>query len=216
MWFNVVKYTPAQLALFAVAAMFWILAYILIIRNIRKYKYVGVPIAAVCTNFAWETLWSTAFYSDMGDAFEWGYRAWFFLDIFIFIGILQYGHKQLPDNTMLPYFQPTVILGWLGWMGAIYTFTVQYAPDHIGANSAYVVNTQMSFLYIVLILRQPHEPALQTPVIAWFKMLGTLLTTIFCFWCYPQSIFMLYLGVISFVLDMIYIVLVHRAMGKRA
>ncbi|TAE14606.1 MAG: hypothetical protein EAZ95_09730, partial [Bacteroidetes bacterium] len=82
--------------------MFWILAYILIIRNIRKYKYVGVPIAAVCTNFAWETLWSTAFYSDMGDAFEWGYRAWFFLDIFIFIGILQYGHKQLPDNTMLP------------------------------------------------------------------------------------------------------------------
>ena len=208
MWLNTDVYTLPQLILFMVAAAFWVVAYILIIKGIKKYQYVGIPVAAVCANFAWELLWSTAFRTNMGLLFEWGYRIWFFLDVYILIHLFRYGYKQAANKVIAQKTPQFLVLGLLMWIVGIYVFTNE-VYDPIGAKSAYAVNTNMSAIYIFLSLRQPNQETL-TPLIAWLKMLGTALTTVFCFWVFPKETTMLYLGVVSFILDMIYIYLTYK------
>ena len=102
--FNTVDYTVPQLILFGIAAAYWVWVYIVVIRDIIKNKFVGIPVLAVCSNISWEFLWSFVFYTNMGALFEWGYRAWFILDVFIFYSILRYGKMQFTDPALKKYF----------------------------------------------------------------------------------------------------------------
>lgn len=212
-WFNLDKYSAGQLLLFAVAALFWVVAYIIIIKEGFKKQYVGIPIAAVAANFAWEVLWSTVFETDMGLFFEWGYRIWLVLDIVIVYLILKYGHEQIDNKNQIIAFKPLFIFGFIAWLVGIYFLTKQYV-DPIGAVSAYLVNANMSLLFILLVLRQPKKATVVLRYdVAWYKMLGTALTSVFCFWAFPDQHFMLAMTVITFILDMIYIYLI-RKFGK--
>jgi len=211
-WFNTQDYTPAQLILFGIAALYWVWVYIVVIIDIRKYKFVGIPVLAVCANIAWEFLWSFKFYTNMGAAFEWGYRAWFMLDVYIIISVIRYGKIQFSDIQLKKNFLLIVIFAFLCWVAGIYALTIQY-EDPIGAVSAYLVNAHMSALYILLILKFPAEKSLSIST-AWHKMLGTALTSVFCFWVFPGAYFMLTMTVITFVLDMAYIYLVTSKKKK--
>ncbi len=209
-WINLEKYTPAQLILFAIAALFWVLTYVLVIREAFKQKYVGIPIAAVAANFAWEILWSVVFKTDMGLLFEWGYRIWCILDIVIVYLLFQYGYKQIDNENQRKGFKPFFVFGVLSWMAGIYFFTKQYG-DPIGANTAYLVNANMSALFILLLQRQPQQIAIALRYdVAWYKMLGTALTSVFCFWVYPYQYFMLSMTVVTFILDITYIYLIAK------
>src|SRR4030095_593212 len=180
---------------------------------IIKNKFVGIPVLAVCANISWEFLWSFVFYTNMGALFEWGYRAWFILDVFIFYSVLRYGKRQFTDPSLKKYFGWMICFTTLSWTAAIYAFTRQYV-DPIGAISAYLVNAHMSALYILLILKFPKEKTLSVST-AWHKMLGTALTSVFCFWAFPKATFMLTMTVITFILDMTYILIVtyHRKLA---
>src|SRR6516165_12611508 len=101
---NTKDYSPAQLILFGLAAAYWVWVYIAVIRDIFKYKFVGIPVLAVCANIAWEFLWSFKFYTNMGALFEWGYRAWFILDVFIFYSVFRYGKVQFTDKRLQKFF----------------------------------------------------------------------------------------------------------------
>jgi hypothetical protein len=203
---NTVDYTPGQLVLFGVAAAFWVVVYIMVIAGIIKTKFIGIPALAICANFAWEFLWSFKYYTNMGALFEWGYRAWFILDVFIFWSLLRIGKIQFSDLRFQKNFIPVILFTFLCWVAAIFALTTEYA-DPIGAVSAYLVNVHMSALYLLFILKFPNEKTLSVAA-AWFKMLGTALTSVFCFWVFPTAYFMLTLTVITFILDMTYIYLV--------
>ncbi|HEY4325353.1 MAG TPA: hypothetical protein VGN20_15245 [Mucilaginibacter sp.] len=211
---NTHDYSVAQLILFGVAAAYWIWVYIVVVIDIFKYKFVGIPALAICANFAWEFLWSFKFYTNMGSLFEWGYRCWFVLDVFIFYSLFRYGKIQFSDALLKRKFSLIVIFALLAWICAIYAFTIRY-PDPIGAVSAYLVNTNMSAIYILLILKFPLEKSLSIST-AWHKMLGTALTSVFCFWVFPHEYFMLVLAVITFVLDIVYIYLVTKLKRQSA
>lgn len=206
--FNTKDYSLGQLILFGVAAACWVWVYIVVIIDIFKYKFVGIPVLAVCANIAWEFLWSFKYYTNMGALFEWGYRAWFILDIFILSAVLKYGKIQFTDKRLQKVFPLIIVFCFICWASGIYSLTSQYY-DPIGAVSAYLVNTNMSAIYIFLILNFPFEKSLGIST-AWLKMLGTALTSVFCFWAFPNQYFMLTLAVITFVLDMIYIFLVTK------
>jgi hypothetical protein len=206
--FNTHDYSVSQLILFAVAAAFWIWVYIVVIIDIVKYKFIGIPALAVCANIAWEFLWSFKFYTNMGALFEWGYRCWFVLDVFILYSLLRYGEVQFSNTLLKKNFRLIVIFASLAWVCGIYAFTAQY-NDPIGAISAYLVNTNMSAIYILLILKFPHEKSLSITT-AWLKMLGTALTSVFCFWVFTHEYFMLTLASITFLLDIAYIYLVTQ------
>jgi hypothetical protein len=205
---NTQDYSAEQLILFGVAAAYWVWVYIVVIIDIFKYKFVGIPALAVCANIAWEFLWSFKYYTNMGALFEWGYRVWFILDIFILYSIFQYGKIQFSDVFLKSKFNLIIIFAFLAWVCGIYAFTARY-PDPIGAVSAYLVNTNMSAIYILLILKFPQEKSLSIST-AWHKMLGTALTSVFCFWVFTHEYFMLTLSVVTFLLDMAYIYLVTK------
>src|SRR5215471_20709561 len=97
---NTTDYTPQQLILFGIAAAYWVWVYIVVIIDIGRYKFVGIPVLAVCANIAWEMLWSFRFVTNMGMFFEWGYRAWFILDVYIFYSLFRYGKKQFSDPVL--------------------------------------------------------------------------------------------------------------------
>jgi hypothetical protein len=204
--FNTADYTVSQLILFGVAAAYWVWVYIVVIKDIIKYKFIGIPALAVCSNISWEFLWSFFFYTNMGAFFEWGYRAWFILDVFIFYSVFRYGKKQFTNPALNTYFTWIILFTTAGWTAAIYTFTKEYV-DPIGAISAYMVNAHMSALYILLILKFPKEKTLSVST-AWHKMLGTALTSVFCFWVFPKAVFMLTMTVVTFILDITYIIIV--------
>jgi hypothetical protein len=204
--FNTDDYSVPQLVLFGIAAAYWVWVYVVVIKDILKNKFVGIPVLAVCANISWEFLWSFFFYTNMGAFFEWGYRAWFILDVFIFYSVLRFGKVQFADASLKKYFGWILAFTTLSWIAAIYTFTNDYV-DPIGAISAYLVNAHMSALYIFLILKFPNEKTLSVST-AWHKMLGTALTSVFCFWAFPKATFMLTMTVITFILDVTYIVIV--------
>jgi hypothetical protein len=205
---NTKDYSPAQLILFGVAAAYWVWVYIQVLIGIKKYKFVGIPALAVCANIAWEFLWSFKYYTNMGALFEWGYRAWFVLDVFIFYYLIKYGKIQFTDKRLQKNFVLIIVFCLVCWVAGIYAITQQYY-DPVGARSAYLVNTNMSAIYILLILNFPNEKALSVSA-AWHKMLGTALTSVFCFWAFPKEYFMLTLSVVTFILDLVYIYLVKR------
>jgi hypothetical protein len=205
---NTKDYTTPQLILFGVAAAYWVWVYIIVIKDIFKYKFVGIPALAVCANIAWEFLWSIKFYTNMGALFEWGYRAWFILDVFIFYSLFKHGRIQFTDKRLQKKFPLIIVFAFLCWVAGIYALTKQYY-DPIGAVSAYLVNINMSAIYILLLINFPKEPSLSISN-AWHKMLGTALTSVFCFWVFPDQYFMLTLSVITFILDVTYIFMVMK------
>jgi hypothetical protein len=213
-WFNTTDYTIPQLILFAVAALYWVWVYIVVIRDIVKNKFIGIPILAICANFAWELLWSVKFCTNMGLAFEWGYRAWFLLDLFIFYSMFKYGKIQFSNPILHKNFTPIVFFAFMSWIAGIYALTIEFY-DPIGATSAYLVNVHMSAIYILLILQFPNEKTLSVST-AVHKMLGTALTTVFCFWVFSDQYFMLTLGVITFILDCAYIFLIKKIRASQA
>jgi len=119
---------------------------------------------------------------------------------------LRYGKMQFSDPALKKYFGWIVVFTTASWAAAIFTFTKNY-NDPIGAVSAYLVNAHMSALYIFLILKFPKEKTLSLST-AWHKMLGTALTSVFCFWAFPDATFMLTMTVITFILDTTYIFIV--------
>ena len=84
-WFNLNVYSLLQILLFLTGAVFWIVNYVFVIRNIVKNKFVEMPASVLCANITWEFLWGFVFIPDMGFAIALGYKVWFMLDVFIVI-----------------------------------------------------------------------------------------------------------------------------------
>ena len=208
-WFNTVDYTIPQHLCFAVGCFLWVIVYIIIIRNIHRFQFIEIPMVAICTNFAWEIIWSWMFTTDMGLVYQWGYRAWFFLDCYIFYHIFKYGYKQL---VSMPKQYATLIMG----MGFIMAFAILYpyikvydAPiSHMGGYTGFLVNLFNSALFISLIVRK-NDIKLFSEWNAWLKFIGTGLVTVFAFMKFTDP-FLLSMGVVVAVLDIIYITIYYQ------
>ena len=199
-----VPYTVPQLILFAGGCLMWVVAYALIIRNARRDKGMDMAVVAVCSNFAWETLWSWAFKTDMGWFLVWTYRAWFFLDIYIFWLTLRYGASQVSVPSLARRFKPAA---WatLGAFGVMYYFFSAEGHDtRIGANSAYIAQLIISGPGLILLLKSPGLQGLSFHV-AWLRSFGTGANTVFMYLHYPGNHFVQAMGTVSFVLDMLYL-----------
>lgn len=202
---NLTDYTVLEHVLFATGCVLWVVTYVIVIRAIRRRRFVEIPLVAVCANFAWEFLWSFVFTTDMGALYVWGYRLWFFLDCYIVYGLLRFGWKQLDDGWLRAHAPALAAATWLGWMGMLYFFIADYdAPlTHMGALSGYVLNVMMSALYIPLLLRRHGDEAFSYAA-AWCKGIGTLLISVFCFLHFTDGL-LLSMCVVTAVLDAAYI-----------
>jgi len=203
-WFNMTDYTLAEHICFATGCFMWVIVYIIIIRNIRKFQFIEIPMVAICANFAWEFLWSWVFMTDMGELYVWGYRIWFFLDCYILYSVFKYGFKQLVSWPKR--FAKGLMIGGLAVSFFVLYFYLQnydYPISHMGAYSGYVLSVLMSALFISIILRLK-DTSLFSEWNAWLKFLGTLLVTVFCFLHFSDW-FLLSMGVVTALLDVFYL-----------
>jgi len=209
--FNLKDYTVTQHLLFAIGAFLWVVAYIKLIFRFNKIQFIEIPLIAICANFSWEFLWGFVFETNMGEFYQWGYRIWFFLDIFIVYALFKYGKNQFTLPQLKNKTIPFILFGMATWMAFLYFFIKEFDLEmtHMGAFSGYILNTMMSALYPILILKLG-KANLFSPLVAWSKGIGTFLISIFCFLKFPEYGWLLVMCVITTLLDGWYIYVVHQ------
>lgn len=204
-WINFEKYSDEVLILALCGAVFWVSVYFFTIRIIIKEKWVEMPLYVACGNIVWEFLWGFVFYEqiDMGKLFVWSYRIWFLLDIFIFISIYRYGYKQFENSLLRQHARKLVPGLTVMWFIILYAFIVTGVDAPFGAQSSYILNLGISTLYITLWLRLGAEQTFSKGI-ALCKMIGTAFYTVFFAVEFPENYFVPAIGLVIFILDMIY------------
>ena len=96
------------------------------------------------------------------------------------------------------------------WFIALYFFIGSYdAPlTHMGALSGYVLNVMMSALYIPVLMKN-YRTGTFSYAAAWFKGVGTLLISVFCFLHFSDGL-LLTLCAVTAALDAAYLVAFTR------
>lgn len=201
---NLVDYTIPEQILFAGGCLLWVLVYAILIRNDIKFKIIEMPIVAGCSNFAWEILWSIFYQPDTGQLLVWTYRAWLVLDVYIFYKVIMDGDKFVATPYLKKYFKPLTVLMMLAFLLVYYFYIGEGYDTPIGAHSAYIAQLFISVYYILLIFRLPDISRLSMPI-AWLRMLGTAMNTVFMFMHYPDHHFLHSMGVLAFIMDNFYI-----------
>lgn len=207
---NLDVYTPLEFVFYFTGFFLWGVLYVILVRNILKYKFVEMPFVVAAGNIAWELLYSFVFEMDMGYLLTWLYRVGTLVDVFIFIMVIRYGHKQISKLTSVhKYFRPMVVLIFIAWGILFYFYRSQGLDNSLGTVSAIQLNMVISALYIVLILSRPTLYGMSY-AIAWLKMMGTGLVTVFVFLHFPENHFIQTMGILVFIVDNIYIYMFAR------
>ena len=159
---NTAKYGTPELLFFAAGGIAWALAYMGVLREIVRQKFVEIPATAVAVNIAWEFTWGIVYRTDLGEVFVWGYRLWFLLDVFIVWGLLRYGVRHLQTAKLREYFRLAVVLAILAFAGTIYLLVRQGYDTSTGLVSGYMATLLMSALYVPQFFRErdrtPYSP----------------------------------------------------------
>ena len=186
----------------ATMGLSWTIVYLLVIYRSFKDKQCGMPSVAMAFNLSWEFLYSFMFYDAQSNLQLWINRVWFVFDVVIFVAFLLYGAKQwnkLYHKFFVPYTVSIVLSAFL----LLYFLQLDFGDSAI-TYSAFTMNVLMSWMFITMFLKQQDLKG-QAFGIAFFKMLGTAAATIILFQRYSQ--FLQVMGVLCFILDMIYIIL---------
>lgn len=212
---NLRDYTPLQLGLNAAGCLLWVVVYYVIVRDILRRRFVEMPFFIACGNLAWEFVWSVPFSPNSGLLFAWLYRSAFVLDLFIFANLLRYGQKQVATPELLRYWRLLCPLLVAAWAALCYFFRTSGLDDAIGATSGYILNLFISVLYFQLYFRV-RDPRYFSPLVAWTRMLGTALITASVWLMFPRNSFVQTLGLFCFLLDCLFIALLHAERGRPA
>jgi hypothetical protein len=203
---NTVTYTPLQIACFALGGLFWVIAYVAVIRSIRRHGVVEIPAAAVACNMAWETTWGLLYRTDLGTLFVWGYRSWFVLDLFIFGFLFLHGARHLRTEALRSWFRPGLAASYVSWLVLFFLFVRQGFDTATGLTTGFIATLLMSALYVLVEL-SAIAPEQYSRLVAWSKLLGNGFAAAFCVLVYPDRHFLLVLCAVTFVLDVAYLLL---------
>jgi hypothetical protein len=203
-WINWKEYTGLEFLFYGAGCLLWVVAYVIYIRNILRYKYVEMPVFAGCCDVAWEFVWSFLATNQMGMLFQAANVVWFFMDAgFIFTyGVLFFGAKQLtiPQLQRRSVFVPAC-LGIAVMAGvATYQLHAQGLDNEVGGRAAYLIQLSISFLYIPLMLRQTTLEHFSFTA-NWTRALGSALVVVFFFLHYRTDYFLLAIGSAAAVVD---------------
>ncbi len=210
MWINWKEYTGLEFFFYGGGSFLWVIAYVIYIRNILRYKYVEMPVFAGCCDVAWEFVWSFIAVNNMGMLFQAANYVWFFLDAgFIFTyGVLFFGAKQftLPQIQKRSFFIPMCLGIALAAGMVTYFLQAQCMDNAVGGRSAYLIQLSISFLYIPLMLRQA-DLRFFSFTANWTRALGSAMVVVFFLLHYPDDRFLLTIGTTAAIADATFLIL---------
>jgi len=190
--------------------LFWIITYILIIKQSFQDKKYGMPMAAICANISWEFIF--AFMYPQNDLQRMISFLWFLLDIIIMMQYLKYGHKEyqklIPGKIFYASFFITLGVCFFIILAMMHEFN-----DIAGKYAAFSQNLMMSGLFIALLLQRGNLSG-QSMGIAVCKMIGTIFAAV-GFYMYFRTPLITIISLATLFYDWLYIVLIYRLYQKR-
>ena len=190
-----------------ISGICWSTVYIILVINGFKYKSYGMPLVALGLNFAWEFFYS--FYDfNINDISlqRWINICWFTLDAIIVYQLFIYGRRHFPLPQIKQLFLPWTILIFASCFLIEYLFLMEFGRSSGAKYAAFLQNLIMSILFIDMIARR-HDKREFSLAVAICKFLGTLAPTLLFG---SENTFILYIGLLCAVMDIIYIGLVVR------
>lgn len=209
---NFQDYPLSGLIFNGVGCLFWVVAYAVLVWEIRKKKFVEMPAYVAGANIGWEFVWSFFYHPNTGLFYALSYQAAFFLDCYIFYSVLRYGTKQPMNAEAKKHFTAFCFINLIFWVLFSYTHRNEGYDTLIGANSGYIINVILS-LQCVMLLFQTKDTSQFSMLLAWCRMLGTGLITVSMFIFYPESNFIKLLGVSCLIMDCTFIYVLYRRHG---
>ena len=201
---NLQGYTPFAMALNLAATSCWIFAYILIVRNGYKNKFIDYPFFGAAGSLAWETLWSFVFKVDMGILVDIGVKAWFAIDLVIFIGLVKYGSKQTSLPEIKRHYHPILFAALFGWGAAFYAFVTQGFDTPVGGRSALMLNLTFAICWLLQLWHNKNKTHFMSLWVALAKWWGTAFFVLFVILYTPDDRVSIVLGSLCFIVDLIY------------
>lgn len=192
----------------ALSGLAWTIVYIAAIRIGFRQRTYAIPLAALALNFAWETTYTV--HDLMGRMSLQGYvnLVWALADLVIVYTFFAFGRAEFPRFVTRPMF---ALWGTLVF-GASYTvqwlFIAEFGEHDATRYSAFLQNLLMSALFIAMLIARRGLRG-QTLTIAVAKWLGTLAPTILI-GVLDGEPFILGIGILCSVFDLVYIGLVLR------
>ena len=187
----------------------WTIVYLEAIRLGFRHRTYAMPVAALALNIAWESLYAAHAWATTLSVQGVINSVWALLDLVIVSTYLRFGRRELPAFVTRPLF-----LAWAALVfGSSYivqgVFIVQFGWGAAARYSAFLQNLLMSGLFIALFAARRGGRG-QSLVIAVAKWLGTLAPTLL-FGVYAPSPFILALGLLCSIFDLVYIGLLRWA-----
>lgn len=195
----------------ALSGLAWTIVYIDAIRIGFRHRTYAIPLVALGLNFAWETTYTAQ--DLMGRMSPQGYvnLVWALADLVIVYTFFAFGRGEFPRLVTRPVF---ALLGTLVF-GASYAvqwlFLAEFGHD-AGRYSAFLQNLLMSGLFIAMLMARRGLRG-QTLTIAVAKWIGTLAPTILIGVLRGEP-FILGIGILCSVFDLVYIGLVLRLKAR--
>jgi len=205
-WYNLIG---------AAGCVFWILAYLFILHRCFRDRTYGLPIVAICLNFAWEILASFVFPNPV-PLWHFFDRAWLVIDVLLVYQLFRWGRAEQSVPELAKYFPFAIVVPFALGVWGLYAFVDSYV-DRLGLVGAFGVNLIMSILFVFFYFARRGTGRGLSRGGAVFKMLGTLGTSIECHFVVRlinpelRSLsFLTFLCVSIFLFDCLYIYLVFR------
>jgi hypothetical protein len=205
-----------RLLLMFVSAIAWTLVYINCIRIGFHQKTYCIPLWALSLNFAWEAWHGFYDLHELGLQLQVIINAiWALFDAVILYTFFRFGKRYFPKNLKSGWFYSWGITS-LGISFLVqYAFVLEFGTVMGGSYAAFLQNLLMSVLFIVM-LQSRNGSEGQSLTIAYSKCIGTLAPTILFGLIGSEALngpnrFVLIVGLIIFMFDVVYIVLLRKA-----
>ncbi|MFD9206342.1 hypothetical protein ACFVZM_08670 [Streptomyces sioyaensis] len=217
--------------------LFWIVAYCAIIYRGFRDRTFGMPITALAANLSWEV--SYAFFLDpLGDHIHLLSIPCFIIDLIIAWQCWNHGAQDFESPFVRKYFKAIFCGAVLVAFPVVYLAFSEFR-DPLGEYTGFGINFMMSFLFVSMLLRRDGVGG-QSMYVAVFKWLGTLFAWIATaltvttshtnplpdsLWSfvsdsvthteYPLTRLINVLYLVIFLVDILYIVLLHSRLKAR-
>jgi hypothetical protein len=220
---------------FGFVVLFWLLAYILIVRRGFEEKTYGMPIVAMMGNWTWEWIYGLGLDSSCPPVWDACPERWFqlgdfsamFFDLLIVYTIFRFGRDKVSSHFFRKYYYPILVFG------IIAAFVIQYAfikevgfpntnslavrgeidpyftGDSGGAYSGFILAFLMGVLFIGMMAERNSLEG-QSFIIALAMLLGNVASYIFMLIVQTGSQFLNILAYFTLIVNLIYVLMTYR------
>jgi hypothetical protein len=188
--------------------VFWVAAYLLIIRRGFIDATHGMPIVALCANLSWEFIFSFV-YPQRKQQLLINY-SWLIFDLIILYQYLWFGLKlSIYKNNPLLFYSSFIILLIICYVAIVFITKKTNDYNH-GKYAAFGQNLLMSMLFLYVLCGERSIEG-QSVYIAITKMIGTVFSSVAFYMYFPRNVVLNCFYIFTFIFDLLYIVFLHEA-----